>query len=153
MAGFAIEHQGKGFTPDGCAHIANVETYNQKLEREQIAELQAHPERAFLYVKHSGFTNIHGETSPKIFRTPEFPYWKHTGSIMLWTGVVLDAKAWIGELRRDNFGGKRAAVDCLIFGVRYTGWYFYSAGDYCRLKRAKRQPLLYATHEQAKHAR
>lgn len=133
---YAIEHQGKAFTPDGRADIANVETNNQRVEREQLAELQAHPERAFLYVKHSG----------------EFPYWKHTGSITLWTGVVLDPKAWIGDLRRDNFGGKRAAIDCTIFGVRYTGWYFYSTGDYCRLKKAKRQPLPYASHEQAKRA-
>lgn len=150
MTGYAITHHDAAFTPDGRADITDVETHNQRLEREQLAELQAHPERAFLYVEHHGFTDFHGKSSPKTFSTPEFPYWSHTGAITLWTGAVLDPKAWIGELRRDNFGGKRAAVDCTIFGVRYTGWYFYSAGNYCRLKRAKHQRLPYASHTDAK---
>lgn len=33
------------------------------------------------------------------------------------------------------------AVTCRIFGVLYHGWYMESSGDYCRLKKAKKQEV------------
>ena len=32
---------------------------------------------------------------------------------------------------------RKRSVECQIYGVRYVGWYYETAGDYCRLRRAK----------------
>lgn len=120
---YAIEHQGKAFTPDGRVDIADVETHNQRLEREQLAELQTHPERAFLYVKHG---ELSGFSSPCTVTT--------------WPGTqvgqgTLGPRAYVGFDRWTY----RRAISVRIFGTLYHGWYMESSGDYCRLKKAKRQ--------------
>jgi hypothetical protein len=56
-----------------------------------------------------------------------------------WSGKPLSTRISLGFLYRDNFGGMRRSVRFLgINGVEYVGTYYTSAGDYCRVRRAKR---------------
>lgn len=56
-----------------------------------------------------------------------------------WTGDYL-GRVVFGREFRDNFGGRRVSIDvhCLN-GTRYFGTYYKSAGDYARIRKAKRQ--------------
>ena len=114
---------GQSFTPNGktdamldpdSAHQRNLET-----ERKEIEWLKTGPDNVFLYVKDDP--------------------WR----ITTWLGTAVATHVTVG--RSVYVGGiagryaRKRSVDCRIFGVRYTGWYYESAGDYCRLKKAKRQ--------------
>jgi hypothetical protein len=132
---YAIEFQGKAFTPTGKTDIPDVAAHNAELERRELEWLKTGPDKVFLYVRHAGWSGPEGTDSLGIPRKS----WSHTCKIVTWMGTVLDDHAWIGSQVRDNFGGKRAAITARIFGTLYHGWYFESSGDYCRLKRAKRQ--------------
>lgn len=59
------------------------------------------------------------------------------GTITTWMGDVLGACV-LGPEWRDNFGGRRRSlyIDGNN-GTAYTGTYFASAGDYCRIRRVK----------------
>jgi hypothetical protein len=75
------------------------------------------PDRYFLYVKHLEGRNAVATT---------------------WTGEHLGS-ATLGPVYRDNFGGKRQSITIrAINGETYHGTYYKSAGDYARVKRAKR---------------
>lgn len=57
--------------------------------------------------------------------------------VTTWTGEVL-GNATLGPVYRDNFGGKRRSISLrAINGQRYSGTYYTSAGDYCRLRAVK----------------
>jgi len=118
---YGFNFQGAVFTPGGRADIApaDVATSNQAKEQVELDWLRTHPEKVFLYVTQS-------------------PTWK----ITTWPGTVIDACPYVGTKRLFRvFGARttRRAVECRIFGARYVGWYFESSGDYCRLRKAKRQ--------------
>lgn len=82
--------------------------------------LMAPPERYFLYITEDKATGRLSATT--------------------WTGDVLGAVTR-GCAYRDNFGGTRVPITVRgINGTLYHGTYFKSAGDYARIKRAKRQP-------------
>lgn len=119
---YGFEYQGKVFGPDGLIEPKPDDTriYNEQLEAKEIAWLKTGPERAFLYVQHTG--NI-----------PAF--------ITTWLGTKVAENAWFGERVYVGFGynTNRRSVSCRIFGVLYHGWYMESSGNYCRLKKAKRQ--------------
>lgn len=132
---YAISHEGKAFTPNGRAEIADVDAHNRELEQAEIAWLKTGPERVMLYVKMP--TPSEYERANKI--TPL------SGAVITtWLGtVVSDKPSCVGSYSYfPGFYGtrsKRRPVDCRIFGVRYTGWYFESSGSYCRLRKAKKQ--------------
>jgi len=137
MSSYAIEQNGQAFTPAGREPIADVETHNQKLEREQLEALKAHPEHVFLYVK----VTTEGYDNDPSVRAAFRKSLIHC-AVTTWMGTVLDPHAWLGERKEIygfGFGGYKRALSCQIFGVLYHGWYYESSGDYCRLKRAKRQ--------------
>lgn len=124
--GYAFEHNGIGYTPEANSIPASaVSEHNRQTEQEEIAWLQTHPEKVTLYV-----------------RTPSS---MHDYAITLWTGTVVAShgNCIIGnKVRVGGIAGPHAykrAVDCRIFGCRYVGWFYESAGDYCRLHKSKRQ--------------
>lgn len=127
MSSYALDFQGKTFTPDGRIEVASVEEHNKQVEAEELARLKAHPEKVFLYVRHAdatpAFATLRGAT------------------ITTWLGTVVSSSCEIGARCNVGFGFHtyRRAVDCTIFGVRYVGWYMESSGQYCRLRKAKRQ--------------
>lgn len=65
--------------------------------------------------------------------------------VITWEGRFL-GWAWLGPQRHYCTPGchYRRAVTVRIGGTLYHGWYFLSSGDYCRLKKAKRQSGKYA---------
>jgi len=133
----AITHYGKAIGTDGL--ITDVEgtplkaddadAYNKAVEAQQIEWLKTAPDKVTLYVKHEGWQGVKPNK-----------LWSHSGYITTWPGTIL-CHAWIGsEVSGGLYGNaKKASVDCLIFGVRYVGWYYCSSGDYCILRKAKRQ--------------
>jgi len=64
-----------------------------------------------------------------------------TGSeVRTWLGTSVATNVHVGTKANSGFNGAyRRAISCKIFGVQYHGWYYESSGDYCRLKKAKKQ--------------
>lgn len=80
--------------------------------------LRDKPDRYFAYVKISDASDLRG-------------------TITTWTGEKL-GDCYLGGTYRDNFGGKRRSISVqAINGCSYYGTYYSSAGDYCRLRKAK----------------
>ena len=135
---YAITHNGKAYGPNGlitdtegtpllAEHTAD---YNRQLEEQEMAHIKTGPDNLFLYAR---ITEI---GSPSYFSSSR-------GTISTWPGTALDPNANFGPKRNfpcfGPFPSVRRAVTCRIYGVLYHGWYFESSGDYCRLKRSKRQ--------------
>lgn len=119
---YAFEHEGRQFVSSGAASgIDNVTEHNAGVEAREIASFKTGPERLFLYVKRDGLDY----------------------TICTWLGTVVSDRAScaVGQRVQVGFGYHtyRRSVDCVIFGTRYVGWYMESSGDYCRLRKAKRQ--------------
>lgn len=126
---YAIEFNGKVFTPDGHiragsigAATPDIEARNRETEAREIEALKAHPERAFLYASH--------DPSPKDRPTSN-------NTLQTWMGTTVSSWCYCGPRVYDNFGGYRRSVRAVIFGRNYYGWYYESSGQYCRLKRCK----------------
>jgi hypothetical protein len=123
---YAFNFKNHGtFTPSGKDDsIQDADAHNRELERAEIEMLKQHPDKLFLYVKHG---------------TDGYPH-----SITTWLGTVVNdfgrQTPVFGNKVHVGFGySYRRSVDCVIFGVRYVGWYFESSGSYCRLRKAKNQ--------------
>ena len=133
MSQYAFTHESSVFTPDGRVDIRpeQVDAYNREQEARDLAALQDHPDKAFLYVKLAP----QRQDMARVTYTNQMPL---SGSIQTWTGTVIDARAWFGPRRYIGYNGAyRRAVTCTLFGVAYHGWFMESSGDYCRLTRSK----------------
>lgn len=113
---------------DAAIAPSDVDARNREIEAREIVWLRTGPDRVFLYVKEP----------PDRDNDPRAWY------IQTWLGtVVSDARAEVGPSRSlpcfGPFPSKRRSIVCRIFGTRYVGWYFESSGDYCRLRKSKRQ--------------
>jgi hypothetical protein len=90
------------------------------------------PEKYFAYVREPN-AGTYGRSSFDRARA----LYAGTGALQTWTGENLGTMQF-GAAFRDNFGGIRVPVSVkAINGSVYHGTYFFSAGDYCRLKKAK----------------
>lgn len=126
---YGFTHAGRTFTPNATTGIdpAESEARNKAIEAQELDWLRSHPERGlFLYVSHP--KNLDG------FAT-------RVCNIHTWLGTVVSSDAELGPRSYVGFGFNtwRRSVRCRIFGVRYVGWYYESSGDYCRLRKAKKQ--------------
>lgn len=118
---YAIEHEGKAYTPDGRIDTPNVQDHNKETERKEIEWLKTHPDKVFLYYQREK------ENQPDDL-------------LITWLGTQVGEVISTGQRHYVGFGGAyRRSIEALIYGVRYVGWYFESSGDYCRLRKAKRQ--------------
>lgn len=118
--GYLITHQGDSYAPNGKTDTkpADADAANRETERHEIEWLKTHPDKVFLYCKHD----------PK--------------SVHTWLGTSVATHVYLGPKVNGGLFGFRSykrSVDCRIFGVRYVGWFYESAGDYCRLRKAKGQ--------------
>ena len=138
---YAIEHNGIAYGPDGkikdtegtALRAEDVAAYNKALEEQEIAWLKTAPEKVFLYVRMPKDTFKGPGNVPQLsFKGPE---------ITTFLGTCVSATCWVGPRRDIGFGwhSYRRAVSAKIFGTLYHGWYMESSGEYCRLKRAKKQ--------------
>lgn len=135
---YAFEHQGKAYTQDRVIDAPDMNKHNKEVEAKELEWLRTAPDKVTLYVKASGSTRIPFSSSGRRGeRNQSFgPYAVHTR-----LGTVLDANALVGHEVWSNldFWTHKRSVSCHIFGTLYHGWFMESSGDYCRLKRAKRQ--------------
>ena len=133
MSQYAFTHESSVFTPDGRVDIRpeQVDAYNREQEARDLAALQDHPDKAFLYVKLAP----QRQDMARVTYTNQMTL---SGSIQTWAGTVIDARTWFGPRRYIGYNGAyRRAVTCTLFGVAYHGWFMESSGDYCRLTRSK----------------
>jgi hypothetical protein len=131
---YGFAHEGKVFGPDGLIQTSDVDAHNREQEQAEIEWLKTGPERVFLYVKH-------GPLSASQWDSWALPDGGKRIAITTWPGTSVATHVYIGPRRNIGFGwhSYRRAVSCRIFGVLYHGWYFESSGNYCRLRKAKRQ--------------
>jgi len=127
---YAIEHNGKAFLPDGQANdIADVSAHNSQLEQAEIAWLRTAPEKCFLYVKRPSADAVGAENCKT--------------KITTFLGTTVSDKDSVSfSVRRYmgfGFNSYRRSITAQIFGTLYHGWYYESSGDYCRLRKAKKQ--------------
>ena len=152
---YAIEHQGKVFTPDGkvvnTSELAcSVEAFNKQKEHQEIEWLRTGPDKVFLYVTlPKDLTHRPTCGSDSAHAQPQFA--TASGDVKaglkigtflgtpVATNIVIGPKVIAGFQGHFRGGTYRRAVSCKIFGVQYHGWYMESSGDYCILKRAKVQ--------------
>lgn len=140
--------------------------HNIEVEREEIKHLQTGPDRVFAYVhmpRKAGITSSQsfswasGDSLKGCCKTAlamhaiMCPVCHLTSSqmqvqadrridIQTWLGTPIATHVWIGPRRYMGFNrAYRRPVSCRINGVLYHGWYFESSGDYCRLKKARKQ--------------
>lgn len=156
MSNYAFVHDGVAFGPSGKIQdtagkplpAVDADSYNKALEAQEIQHIKAGAEHLFLYVCKvdttqetmerfiaGGWNREHVESRPQHYKS-------HRWEIHTWLGTALDANAYVGPAyKTPAFGwpSVRRAVTCRIFGVLYHGTYYESSGDYCRLRRAKRQ--------------
>ncbi len=116
---YIFSFEGKAFTPDGSTSTDNVDARNKETEQREIEHLKTHPDKLFLYV------NL------------------NTKSINTWMGTKVNSGfALFGsQVPTGGIAGPysyKRSVRCEIFGQHYHGWYYESAGDYCRLTKFKR---------------
>lgn len=134
---YVIEHEGKAYSPDGAIKVpTSSDEHNKAMEAQELEWLKNGPDRVFAYVRppDKDLTERPGNAH---FRDPEYRW-----SIRTWLGTVLaqGANCWVGKRKHVGFGGSyRRPVTATIFGYLYHGWYMESSGDYCRLKKAKKQ--------------
>lgn len=130
---YAFVHEGKAVGPNGniadadgvSLAAADAAEYNKAVEQQELEWLKTGPEKMILYVGHEESKDS-GSTGA----------W----TVTTWLGTFL-SYALMGNRVQVGFGMHtyRRAMSCRIFGVLYHGWFMESSGDYCRLKRAKRQ--------------
>jgi hypothetical protein len=98
--------------PESCTNdeISSIEVYEF---------VNNPPDKYFGYIK-----------TPEIGNMGEMITWtgENLGSVLLWN-------TW-----RSNFGDTRVSIDVWgINGIKYHGFYYKSAGDYCRIQAYKNQ--------------
>lgn len=140
MSGYGFNFEGAVFTPDGRTDTAPSETdrQNKEIEAAEIEDIKKGPDRLFLYVGHKP---MEGDPA-KVYGVGQ-EYW----TVQTWLGTFLGWACMGPKCQFPCFGrfpSVRRAVTVRIFGTLYHGWYFDSSGDYCRLKKAKRQDARYA---------
>ncbi|HEX3682221.1 MAG TPA: hypothetical protein VHU83_06730 [Bryobacteraceae bacterium] len=124
---YAFQFAGKTFTPNGQVEVPDVEAHNRAIEEQEIAALKEHPERVFLYVK--PYSHLQ-------------PFERGTADVTTWLGTVLTSGASLGpRVSNGRLHSYRRAVGCMLFDCEYVGWHYESAGNYCRLRRAKVKPI------------
>jgi len=115
---YAFQHQDTCYGPNGRLDIdaAKADDYNKAQEQVELDWLKTSPDKVFLYVGANGHLTT----------------WLGT---VISTEVQMGARAYVGF---DRYTYRRP-LTALIFGTLYHGWYMESSGNYCRLKKAKRQ--------------
>lgn len=168
MAGYLFAHQGATYDPHGRTPtpVTLADHANRCTEAAELASYQTHPDRVFAYVRRvrpepSGYfvktrgtaiawagSREHaeaeiarlqhdGDTRPLfvVAQVPDLEW-----SIGTWLGTPIATHVTVNPHRTPGFNGSyRHHVRCKIAGAWYSGWYYASSGDYCRLRKCQVQ--------------
>ncbi len=75
----------------------------------------------------------------KYFSYIKLPSIGNCGEMITWMGDIL-GRAVLWHTWKSNFGDTRVSIDVWgINGIKYHGFYYKSAGDYCRITAYKDQ--------------
>ena len=135
MSNYGFSFQGRVYIPDGLLPGLledHVQDHNKEVEGKEIAWLKTAPDRVFLYIH---------ELPVELIRKSAARIWIRC-EVTTWLGMVLDGNAMMGppiKVPAYYHPSTRRSVTARIFGVLYHGTYYESSGNYCRLKKAKRQ--------------
>lgn len=138
---YGFEHNGNVYGPDGLLpglKADETEDYNKAAEAKEIEWLKTGPDKVSLYVKYHP-VKMSGTVNPHSLMRETITSARWTITTWLGTEVCPDAVMGLRVNVGFGFNTYRRAVRCRIFGVLYHGWYMESSGEYCRLKKAKRQ--------------
>lgn len=118
---YTVTHEGKAYSPDGLAPI-------NRLTNEETSALELYE---FVTFKPSAlFAYVHLE-KPSAFDAGD-------RYITTWQGDRLGTITYIGYAYRSNFGDTRRSIKIrAINGLIYSGTYYESSGDYCRVRALK----------------
>lgn len=121
----------RSYRPEDVPQGMEDATNEMKSALERFEFMRDKPERYFAYARLSAAKTT-GERNalPRVGDALDVTTW--TGQLLL-TGRV--NRVWF-----DNFGGRRVSFHARPADgsdVRYSGVYFYSAGDYARLRKLK----------------
>ncbi len=123
--GYVFTFQGKAFTPggqtDAMLSADSTTQRNKETERKEIEWLRTGPDNVFLYVRMGD--------------SPAITTW--LGTVLSTQGLLIGPSVLVGGIAGPH--ARKRSIDTHLFGVRYVGWYYESAGDYCRLRKSKRQ--------------
>lgn len=128
---YAIAYKGRAIGPSGEIKdingvplgAENVAEYNKALEDHEIEHIKTGPDRLFLYVT----------------KKPMTKDGSYQWRVTTWLGTDL-GQGFCGERKYMGYNrAYRRAITVRLFGVLYHGWYMESSGNYCRLRKAKRQ--------------
>jgi hypothetical protein len=138
-----------------CIDSATYQAYRHDLdlfETWRDGRTSYHPDEVPNHLQHVN-NDMRGLVEQYEFKhnPPEkyFTYWSkrqvstdgaYQNWLVTWNGEPLAKVSGCSEWR-DNFGGTRVSFQALgINGLWYSGTYFKSSGDYCRIKLLKRNP-------------
>ncbi|MHA2094589.1 MAG: hypothetical protein ACW98F_08170 [Candidatus Hodarchaeales archaeon] len=111
---------GKGancITPEMSAQLPESPKHNEISAIEVYEFINDPPDRYFAYINEPEIGNM--------------------GEMTTWTGEKL-GNALLWNTWQSNFGDTRVSIDVWgINGKKYHGFYYKSAGDYCRVKAYK----------------
>lgn len=98
--GYAFEHEGKAYTPDGLLpEGADVTAHNKALEEAELSYIASKPDRLIAYLS----SDMHRVTT--------------------WTGAELGTARVVKSWRMPHSwqSSRQYQVECVINGVLYTG--------------------------------
>lgn len=140
--GYVFVHEDKAYSPDGLTDVKTNEAieHNKRVDAEMIEWLKTGPDRVLLYV-YIGEKRDPNRLGSRLTNGGMSRANGDDIQVRTWLGTRVSTHEYIGP--RVNVGFDRwtyrRSVSCRLFGVLYHGWYMESSGDYCRLKKAKRQ--------------
>lgn len=145
--------------------LTSTDERNRETERQEIAWLHTAPDKVFLYVSmpenvepfasYSWSRGNHLASCCKLalaMHAIQCPVCRKSAgqmatdkaravAITTWLGTSVATHVSIGKrVATGGIAGPHAykrAVNCKLGGVDYYGWYYESAGQYCRLTKAK----------------
>lgn len=114
-----------------------------RVTNDEISKLEVYefcndvPDSYFLYVSENRKQKVvHPEWIEK-YGKDYYQTWQHV--VTTWTGDIL-GKCLLGSPYYSNFGDKRQSITVWgLNGVVYYGTYFTGAGNYARIRKAKKQ--------------
>ena len=125
MSGYAIEHRGQSFTPEGKVDTpaSDIDECNRETSRAEVAAFKARDNdgRYFAYMGGAIPSGTIGGTRIQTWMGDEL-------ATVSWLGHVYASPGFYRPSKRQNF--RALGID----GQTWSGTFYVSAGDYVRMR-------------------